>query len=205
MIFFGLTGGIASGKSSVARRFRDRGVPVVDADQVARDVVAPGTDGLAAVVDAFGESVLASDGSLDRKRLAAVAFGDDAARRRLNAILHPRIAARTAQLGAELAASGAPLACYEAALLVENGVADAFRPLVLVAAPEREQIIRAMARDAMTEDEARARIRAQMPIDAKRKVADHVIENDGDRAHLERQADEVLAAIRAAAGLDPAP
>lgn len=205
MIFFGLTGGIASGKSSVARRFRDRGVPVVDADQVARDVVAPGTEGLAAVVEAFGDGVLAADGSLDRKRLAAVAFADDDARRRLNAILHPRIAVRTAQLGAELAASGAPLACYEAALLVENGVADAFRPLVLVAAPEREQIRRAMARDAMTEDEALARIRAQMPIDAKRKVADHVIENDGDRAHLDRRADEVLAAIRAGAGLDPAP
>lgn len=204
MIFFGLTGGIASGKSSVARRFRERGVPVVDADRVARDVVAPGSEGLSAVVEAFGDEVLAPDGSLDRKKLAAVAFGDEAARRRLNAILHPRIAARTAQLGAELAAGGAPLACYEAALLVENGVADAFRPLVLVAAPEQEQIRRAMARDAMTEAEATARLRAQMPLDAKRKVADHVIENDGDLAHLERRADEVLAAIRAGAGLPAA-
>lgn len=196
MIFFGLTGGIASGKSSVGQRFRERGVPVIDADRVAREIVEPGTEGLAAVVAAFGPGVLAGDGSLDRKALAAVAFADDAARRRLNAILHPRIAARTAQMGADLAAKGERFACYEAALLVENGVADAFRPLVLVAAPEAEQVRRAVARDAMTVAEAEARIRAQMPLAAKRKVADHVIENDGDLAHLRAQADLVLDLVR---------
>lgn len=201
MIFFGLTGGIASGKSSVARRFRAQGVPVVDADQVAREVVEPGSDGLVEVVDAFGAGVVASDGTLDRKALAAVVFGDEAARRRLNAILHPRIAARTAELGATYAARGEPIVCYEAALLVENGVADAFRPLVLVAAPEEEQVRRTMARDGLTEAEARARLAAQMPLSAKRAVADHVIDNDGDLAQLERRADEVLAAIRAGAAM----
>lgn len=198
MIFFGLTGGIASGKSSVGQRFRERGVPVIDADRVARDVVEPGSEGLAAVVESFGAGVLARDGTLDRKALASVAFADDDARRRLNAILHPRIAARTAQLAAELAAAGERFACYEAALLVENGVADAFRPLVLVAAPEAEQVRRAVARDALTVAEAEARIRAQMPLAAKRQVADHVIENDRDLAHLRDQADRVLDLIRGA-------
>jgi dephospho-CoA kinase len=200
MILFGLTGGIASGKSTVARRLRARGVPVIDADRVAREVVEPGTEGLAEVVAAFGPSVLGIDGALDRKALADRVFRDESARRRLNAILHPRIAARTAELAAEHAARGVPIACYEAALLVENGVADAFRPLVLVAAPEEEQVRRAMARDALSEGEARARVAAQMPLAAKRAVADHVIENDGDVAELERRTDRVLAAIRGTSG-----
>jgi dephospho-CoA kinase len=198
LLLFGLTGGLASGKSTVAARFRARGVPVIDADQIAREVVVPGTEGLAEVVAAFGREVLAPDGSLDRKRLGEVVFGDDDKRRRLNAILHPRIGARTFSLAAELDARGEPLACYEAALLVENGAADAFRPLVVVAAPEEVQVARAMARDGSTEEQARARIHAQMPLAAKIAVADHVIENDGDRAATERRADQVLDAIRRA-------
>jgi dephospho-CoA kinase len=196
MILFGLTGGIASGKSTVAARFRERGVPVIDADQVARDVVAPGTDGLAAVRDAFGDGVLDDAGALDRKKLAAIAFADEPSRKKLNAILHPRIAMRTAELSMALAAEGHPVACYEAALLVENGVADSFRPLVVVAAPEALQIERAIARDRMTPAEAEARVRAQLPLAEKKKVADHVIDNDGDRDRLVARADEVLDAIR---------
>jgi dephospho-CoA kinase len=193
---FGLTGGLASGKSLVAARFRARGVPVIDADQLAREVVAPGTEGLAEIVRAFGPGVLRPDGALDRAAVAALVFGDDAKRRTLNAILHPRIGALTAQRAADLAAQGEELACYEAALLVENGLADAFRPLVVVAAAEEVQVARAMARDGATEAEARARIAAQMPLGAKIAVADHVIENVGDRAATERRADEVLEAIR---------
>lgn len=201
MLLFGLTGGIASGKSTVAARFRERGVPVIDADQVARDVVAPGSDGLAAVTAAFGEAVLDPSGALDRKKLAAIAFADEAARKKLNGILHPRIGMRTAELSAELAAAGHAVACYEAALLIENRVADAFRPLVVVAAPEATQIQRAVARDAMTPAEAEARVRAQLPLAEKRKVADHVIENDGDLSRLIARADEVLdAVLRAAPG-----
>ena len=135
MRVFGLTGGIASGKSAVAARFAQRGLPVVDADAVAREVVEPGTDGLAAVVEAFGREVLAADGSLDRKRLAASVFGDPKKVARLNAITHPRIAALSAKKMSDLGARGEPLACYEAALLVENGLAEAFRPLVVVSAP----------------------------------------------------------------------
>lgn len=193
---FGLTGGLASGKSTVAARLRARGVPVIDADELAREVVAPGTDGLAAVVAAFGPEVLGADGALDRPRLAALVFGDEAARRRLNAILHPRIAALSAARAAELDARGETLACYEAALLVENGLADAFRPLVVVSVPEDLQIARAVARDGCTEAQARARIAAQLPLSAKVAVADHVIDNAGDRDATERKTDEILEQIR---------
>lgn len=201
MLVFGLTGGIASGKSAVAAHLRARGIPVIDADLLAREAVAFGSEGLAAVTAAFGTEILTADGSLDRKRLAAVVFADPAARARLNGIVHPRVAALTMEKTEALRAAGAPLACYEAALIVENGIADAFRPLVVVAAPEAVQIARARRRDDATEDEARARIRAQMPLAEKVKVADYVIENTGTLADLAARTDEVLAAIRAGAGI----
>jgi len=192
---FGLTGGIASGKSAVAARLRERGVPVIDADQLARDAVTKGSPGLAAVVAAFGEGVLAEDGALDRKKLAALVFGDEPKRAALNAIVHPIVTKLTFQRAAELRDEGHELACYEAALIVENGVADAFRPLVVVSAPEATQLTRACARDRASEEEIRARIRAQMPLAEKVKVADFVIENVGSLADLHRRTDEVLAAI----------
>ncbi|XXT24516.1 dephospho-CoA kinase [Sorangium sp. So ce429] len=197
LVLFGLTGGLGSGKSTVAARFRAQGLPVIDADALAREVVAKGTEGLDEVVRAFGPEVLLPDGSLDRARVAAVVFADPGKRRQLNAIVHPRITALTLERAAALEAQGEPLACYEAALLVENRVVDAFRPLVVVAVPEAVQIARAMARDGVTEDEVRARLAAQLPLSSKVAVADHVIENSGDRAATERQADEVLASIRA--------
>ncbi|XXY49591.1 dephospho-CoA kinase [Sorangium sp. So ce269] len=197
LVLFGLTGGLGSGKSTVAARFRAQGLPVIDADALAREVVAKGTEGLDEVVRAFGPEVLLPDGSLDRARVAAVVFADPGKRRQLNAIVHPRITALTLERAAALEAQGEPLACYEAALLVENRVVDAFRPLVVVAVPEAVQIARAMARDGVTEDEVRARLDAQLPLSSKVAVADYVIENSGDRAATERQADEVLASIRA--------
>ena len=120
MHLFGLTGGLASGKTTVAAHLRGRGVPIVDADELAREVVAKGTPGLRAVADAVGAGVLLEDGSLDRKKLAGLVFADDAKRRVLNGITHPRISALGAERTQELAARGEPLACYEAALLVEN-------------------------------------------------------------------------------------
>ncbi len=197
MLVFGLTGGLASGKSTVAARLRALGVPIIDADAIAREVVAPGTAGLAAVASAFGPSVLLPDGSLDRARVAALVFSDPEQRRRLNAILHPLIGAASAQRIADLGARGEPLACYEAALLVENGLADAFRPLVVVALPEAVQVARSMARDGATEEQARARIAAQLPLAAKVAAADIVIDNGGSREDTERQADEALEKIRA--------
>lgn len=199
---FGLTGGIASGKSTVARRFRERRVPVLDADVIAREIVARGTDGLAALVDAFGPSIVGADGELDRKALAAIAFADPAARGKLNAITHPRIAMATQTATARLAEQGEPVACYEAALLVENGVADMFRPLVVVAADEPTQLARAMARDAASEADVRARLAAQMPLAQKTAKADFVITNDGSQAQLIARADEVLDAVLAQLGVD---
>jgi dephospho-CoA kinase len=201
---FGLTGGIASGKSTVGERLAARGVPVVDADDLAREVVAPGTEGLRAVTEAFGRGVLDAGGALDRKALGRAVFADDGARRTLNAIVHPRIAARARERAAELDADGQPLACYEAALIVENGLAGALRPLVVCACPEEVQIARMHARDGATRDEALARLRAQKPLAEKVAVADHVIDTAGSLEDVARQTDEVLAAVCATLGVDVA-
>jgi len=200
MKVFGLTGGLASGKSTVAARFREQGLPVIDADQLAREVVDKGTSGLTAIVEAFGPEVLLPDGALDRKKVADIVFGDVEKRKTLNAIVHPRIAMRSAELVRGYEERGETLVCYEAALLVENRVSDAFRPLVVVAVSPEVQVERAMARDKATEAEARARIAAQFPLAEKVKAADYVIDNSGSREETLRQADEVLAKIRAGVG-----
>ncbi|MBW2529330.1 MAG: dephospho-CoA kinase [Deltaproteobacteria bacterium] len=197
MTLFGLTGGVASGKSTVARRFREQGVPVIDADAVAREVVEPGTEGLAAVVRVFGGEVLGADGALDRARLAAVVFADGAARRQLEQLLHPRIRARAAERAAELGARGVTLGCYEAALLVERGLVDRYRPLVVAALPPSQQLARLMARDGLCEAEARQRIEAQLPLDDKVALADVVVDTAGSLADTARQADDALDAVRA--------
>lgn len=199
MLLFGLTGGLASGKSTVAALIRARGIPVIDADQIAREVVLPGTEGNEAVVQAFGPDVRKEDGSLDRPKLAEIVFNNPEQRKRLNSILHPRIAMMTAERASKLEAEGEPLACYEAALLVENGLADAFRPLVVVAAPEELQVRRAMERDHASEEQARARLGAQLPLASKVAAADYIIDNSGDAAALALRVDEVLAAIRSKA------
>ena len=200
---FGLTGGIASGKSAVAERLRARGVPVIDADEVAREVVAGGTEGLRAIVAEFGEGVLDAGGTLDRKALGCVVFADEAKRKRLNAITHPLIGRRTFERAAELDRAGEPLGCYEAALLVENGAADAFRPLVVVACPEEVQVARVIARDGATREEALARIRAQKPLAEKVAVADFVIDTDGPVEASASRTVEVLAAICRRVGAEP--
>ena len=203
-LLFGLTGGIASGKSTVASHWRTRGLPVLDADQLAREIVLPGTEGLATLVATFGEGILAADGTLDRKAVAALVFADPPARKRLEAIMHPRIAAAGFARAQAAEAEGHLAACYEAALLVESGAANMFRPLVVVTAPEETQIVRAAARDGVSEDEVRARLRAQLPMAQKAAAADHVIDNVGDRRALVLRADEVLDAILQAAGIDVA-
>jgi dephospho-CoA kinase len=193
---FGLTGGIASGKSAVLEVFRAQGVATVDADEMARLVVAPGSEGLRAIVEAFGEGARAKDGSLDRKRVAEIVFADPDARRRLNAIVHPRVAAASQERFVEMEKQGFTLGCYDAALLVENGLADAFRPLVVVAAPRDLQQRRLVARDGLTPQEADARLDAQAPLEAKLAAADVVIWNDADLATLETRAKEALAEVR---------
>jgi dephospho-CoA kinase len=200
ILVFGLTGGLASGKSTVAARFREVGVPVIDADQLAREVVIPGSAGLAEVVRAFGADILFPDGSLDRVKLGDRVFAEPSNRQKLNAILHPRIGALSLSRIEALSAAGERLACYEAPLLVENGIADMFRPLVVVAVPEAVQVARAVSRDGCTEAQARARLAAQKPLADKIAVADYVIDNAGSREATERQADEVLASIRSKLG-----
>jgi dephospho-CoA kinase len=200
---FGLTGGIGSGKSTVAARFRARGVPVIDADQLAREVVAPGSPALAEIADEFGPEVLEPSGALDRKRLAAIVFGNESARQKLNAITHPRVRKLALVRFAELDRAGEPLACYEVPLLVESGLAEALRPLVVVSVPEAVQLARSVARDQSTEAEALARIRAQRPLADKVAIADHVIDNSGSRDATAAQADAVLDAICRAHGVNP--
>ncbi len=201
---FGLTGGIGSGKSTVARRFAARGLPVIDADLLAREVVEPGTPGLAQVVAAFGEAVLGPDGRLDRKALGARVFGDAEARARLNGILHPLIREGFARKRVALEQAGEPLACYEAPLLVEVGLADSLRPLVVVALSEELQVARVMQRDQASHDHARARVSAQLPLSEKVALADYVIDNHGSERDTVEQADRVLDAIATSFGVDPA-
>lgn len=196
----GLTGGIASGKSSVARILAAEGVAIVDADQVAREIVETGSPGLAAIVEAFGANVLTADGSLDRKALGAIVFADSSARRTLEAITHPRIFARSMEKLGLIAAGDAAYGIYDAALLVENQSYRMMAALVVVAAPRALQIARITLRDGLTEAEAEARIDAQLPLEQKVAVADHVIVNDGDMALLKERTLEVHARLTARFG-----
>ncbi len=186
----GLTGGIAAGKSLVATMLAELGAQVVDADELAREVVAPGSEALARIVARFGEEVLDPAGALDRARLAALAFADDQARGALEAITHPAIATLSCQRIAEHQAGGAPLTVYEAALLVETGRHRELGPLVVVVADEAQRIERLMARDALGREAAEQRLAAQVSQQRKAELADHVIDNSGSieqtRAQVER-------------------
>jgi dephospho-CoA kinase len=200
---FGLTGGIGSGKSTVARHWRARGLPVIDADELARAVVEPGSPGLAEIVAAFGPGVLDASGALDRPRLASLVFADEAARLQLNSITHPRVGALFAERTRALDDRGEPLCCYEVPLLFETRLAEAFRPIVVVTVPVEVQVARTVGRDGTTEDAARARIRAQMSLEEKARLADHVIDNAGSLEATLARADAVLDAVCAALGVDP--
>lgn len=181
----GLTGGIGTGKSTVAGLLRGMGVPVIDADQVARDVVEPGTSGLARIVEAFGPGVLGPDGRLDRAAMRRRIATDADARRQLEAITHPAIRQAIGERLAALAAEGHPAAVVEAALMVETGSWRLYDALVVVTCSPEEQLRRVMARDGMTEADARALVATQMPLADKEKAATHVIRNDGGLEELE--------------------
>ena len=183
----GLTGGIASGKSSVARELAAYGIPVIDADQLAREVVAVGSEGLAEVVRHFGAEVLAADGSLDREKLAARVFQDNDARKLLNSMLHPRIGQLSAQRIAEAMQTDVPYVVYEAPLLVETGAHRGLSALVVVATAPEVQLARVILRDGMSEEAARARLAAQAPLEAKLAAATYVIHNDGGLPQLREQ------------------
>jgi dephospho-CoA kinase len=196
MRLVGLTGNIAVGKSTVAQWFRDKGVPIVDADDVAKSVVAIGSAGLADIVNRFG-AVLNADGSLDRKRLGSVVFGDEKARAELNAIVHPLVRAESAQRLVALAQQEHPLAVYDAALLFENGLAGQFDDIIVVICDEATQLQRLMVRNSLTEREATQRMEAQMPQHEKMRLADFVIDNSHHRDETYRQCQHVYEAIAA--------
>jgi dephospho-CoA kinase len=197
MRVIGLTGGIASGKSTAARLLRDLGAHIVDADQLARDVVMPGQPALDEIARVFGPEMIAPEGTLDRKRLGALVFGDVGKRKQLEAITHPRIAMLTQQRLMGLAAEGVPVAIYEAALLVENGTHRGLDGLIVTSCDEATQRERMRQRDGLSDEEARARIAAQLPLAAKVAVADWVIDTCGPIAETQKQVAKVWAEVLA--------
>jgi dephospho-CoA kinase len=189
MVSIALTGGIAAGKSLVARRLAQLGATVIDADLLARQVVARGTPGLASVVRDFGPAVVGPDGELDRPALAAVVFADAAARERLNAIIHPLVRAEAARLAA--AAGPDAVVVQDIPLLAETGQRAGFDLVLVVEAPERERIRRMVGERGMSEAEGRRRMAAQASDEERRAVADVLIANDGTPAETMAAVDEL--------------
>jgi dephospho-CoA kinase len=201
MLSVGLTGGVAAGKSLVSRVWAEAGVPVVDADRLARDVVEPGTPGLEQVRAAFGDGVITADGSLDREALRSVAFADDEARARLEAILHPLIGKARREWLEERAGEGELLVVSEIPLLFETGAQSRFDVTVVVTAPDDERVRRLVDSRGLAEEEARRILAAQMPQAEKQTLADIVIENGGTVAEVEAEALRVLETLRERAGV----
>jgi len=197
-LLVGLTGGIATGKSAVSEMFRALGAVIIDADVLAREVVEPGEPALAEIARDFGSNMIAADGRLDRKALGAVVFADSARRRRLEAITHPRIRARFDRRLSDLAGQQFKgLVFFDAAVMIESGNYKNMDRLVVVVTDEPTQIARLMARDGCTREDALARIRSQMPLSEKAKLADHVIDNSGSRAATESEVRRVQVALTA--------
>jgi dephospho-CoA kinase len=200
-----LTGGIATGKSYCAARFRSTGVPVIDADAAARDAVQPGTPGLAAIVDRFGAGILTAANALDRSALARLVFADERARLDLEAIVHPRVYQTIREWFAALDSTPAPpaLAVAEIPLLFETGHAGDFDVVVVAACPAPLQLERLMSRDGMTEADARRRLASQWPIHEKVARADVVIDTSGTFAETDRQVDDACRRLSARAARQP--
>jgi dephospho-CoA kinase len=190
----GLTGGIGAGKSEVSQRLAAQGAILIDADEVAREVVAPGTPGLAEVIAAFGPGVLRPDGSLDRTRLGEMVFADAELRARLNAIVHPRVGARMSEL--EQAAGDAGIVVHDVPLIAENDLAGAFDVVVVVDAPRRAQVDRLTRRRGMTREQATARIAAQASRKQRLAIASLVVDNSGSLSELDRQVGELWTELR---------
>lgn len=189
MRLIGLTGGIATGKSQVAAMLADHGAAVIDADALAREVVRPGEPALAEIAARFGTTVINPDGTLDRERLGAIVFADSDARRDLEAITHPRIAALMQQGIAEATTLGAPVVVLDIPLLLERDLDSTVDGVLLVHAPVAVQLQRLVSRDHLTGDAARQRLDAQLPIDEKRTRATWIIDNSGDLDSTRRQVD----------------
>jgi dephospho-CoA kinase len=190
----GLTGGIGAGKSEVSARLAAQGAVVIDADAIAREVVEPGTEGLAEVVEAFGPEVLLPDGTLDRPRLGEIVFADPELRGKLNEIIHPRVGARMAELERE--AGPASIVVHDVPLIAESGRTDAYDLVVVVDVPPRVQLDRLVRRRGMTREQAEARMAAQATREQRLAIADIVIDNSGSLAELDRQAGDLWSELR---------
>ena len=191
-----LTGGIATGKSHVRKCLEARGIPTIDADTLARDAVAPGTKGLDEVIRRFGVGMRDANGGLDRKKLAAVVFSDPVARRDLEAIIHPFVREATDRWFASLDPLHHPFAVADIPLLFEAGRDDEFDAVIVAACAPETQLTRLMARDGISDAEARLRIAAQWPLEQKVAKADYVIRTDGSFSETDRQVDEVVSQLR---------
>ncbi|MFD8121715.1 dephospho-CoA kinase [Streptomyces albidoflavus] len=197
MLIVGLTGGIGAGKSEVSRLLVEHGAHLVDADRIAREVVEPGTPGLAAVVEAFGESVLAADGSLDRPRLGEIVFADPERRAVLNGIVHPLVGARSAELQSQAPEDG--VVVHDVPLLTENGLAELYDLVIVVDVEPATQVERLVRARGMSEEEARARMAAQAGREERLAVADIVIDNEVSLDALRGRVAEVWAELDARA------
>jgi len=199
-----LTGGIATGKSTAAAMLRQLGATVIDADEATRAVEARGTEGLRLLAQEFGPGIITPDGDLDRGRLAEIAFKDPEARQRLNGIVHPLVRQWMAERQQEAFQRGDPVVVLDIPLLFESRGAGAFETVVLVYAPEDLQVRRLVELRGMSEAQARARIAAQIPIEDKRRMATHVIENTGGMDDLQAQVEQLWVEIRARGRSDDA-
>ena len=197
MLIVGLTGGIGAGKSEVSRLLVEHGAHLVDADRIAREVVEPGTPGLAAVVEAFGESVLAADGSLDRPKLGEIVFADPERRALLNGIVHPLVGARSAELQSQAPEDG--VVVHDVPLLTENGLAELYDLVIVVDVEPATQVERLVRSRGMSEEEARARMAAQAGREERLAVADIVIDNEVSLDALRGRVAEVWAELDARA------
>ncbi|MGW1791343.1 dephospho-CoA kinase [Streptomyces tubercidicus] len=196
MVKVGLTGGIGAGKSEVSRLLASYGAVIVDADKIAREVVEPGTPGLAAVVEEFGDDILAPDGTLDRPKLGGIVFADPDKLKALNAIVHPLVGARSAEL--EASAGPDAVVVHDVPLLTENGLAPLYDLVVVVDAAPQTQLDRLVRLRGMAEDEAKSRMAAQASREQRLAVADLVIDNDGPLEALEPQVRAVWERLRTA-------
>lgn len=196
MLRVALTGNIASGKSSVARVWRSLGALVVDADELARDAVAPGTPGLEAVVARWGREVLGDDGALDRSRLREIVFSNPADRTALEEIVHPEVARLREAAHREAERVGAPIVVSDIPLLYEVGLQDEFDVVVLVDAPASLRVERMVRERGLAVEQAERMVDAQMPAERKRELADVVIDNSGSRGELELRASQVWRSLR---------
>src|SRR5699024_1985880 len=196
MFKLGLTGGIATGKTTNSNYLKSSNIPVLDADEYARKVVEPGTPGLDEITNTFGEQVLRADGSLNRKLLGQIVFNDSSARQTLNDITHPRIQQMMADELHRLAEQQIPLVILDIPLLLENKNVAGADAVMVVTIPESLQLTRLMQRNNLTEKEAQSRISAQMPLVEKEKLADFVIDNSGTISSTQKQVEKVIQKIR---------